>query len=808
MTESFTLMNLLLSYDWLREYIDLKQTPEQFAARLSLSGPGVERLYPQDSVLEGILVGQILNIEPHPQAEKLRLATVDLGKKELTLVCGGSNLEIKQYVAIAPLGAKVRWHGEGEPVELKAIDIRGIKSEGMICAANEIGLFDAFPHAEREILDLGNVMPETRWKPGALLADVLGLSDDVVMDIEVTSNRPDAMCAVGMAREASAIFKKPMTWKPAKAIKGTGVAFPVTVHQKKLCPRFMAVKIAGVRVGPSPWWMKRRLLSAGVRPINNVVDITNYVMLELGQPMHVYDAEKLAGQRLEIRLAKAGEKMNALDGKEYALDETVLVVADRERPVAVAGVMGGAETGVTSATTSIVFEAATFDSVSVRRTARLLNLYSDSQLRFEKGLSTEAPEGALARAVELCRALASGQVASGVADTRKEEYQPLKFHIKTEDVNTLIGVELSKKEMTDTLERLGFKIQPARFTIFATVPWWRDHDIEAGRDLVEEIARVYGYGEIPPVFPVGLAQRPIAKELALEDALKTIAKGSGMDEIFSYSFVSADVLKKAGFDPSKMMRVQNELTADFAFMRTTLLPSLLQIIAENQERFRQQRLFEIANVYFPHHETEQVALPDERLYMSAAFVGFDDGWKRAKGFMERIFQEWGMASVEWRRLEEDAFWHPGRTAQAFVDGSLLATVGELHPLIAERFKFESRVALVDAPLRDVFTLATNAKKYESIPLFPEAKRDLALTVALEAEVAGLIAAIKKTNPSLRQVEWFDTYKGEGIPADKKSVAFHLTFGASDRTLETKEVDEAMEKVKETVKKQFGAGVRE
>ncbi|MDO8583862.1 MAG: phenylalanine--tRNA ligase subunit beta [bacterium] len=800
-------MNLLLSYDWLNEYIDLKQTPEAFAARLSLSGPGVERLYPQGALLDGIVVGQILKIEPHPQADKLRLATVDLGKRELTLVCGGSNLEIKQFVVVAPLGAKVRWHGEGELVELKAIDIRGVKSEGMICAANEIGLFDAFPHAEREILDLGKAMPEVKWKAGTVLADALGLSDDVVMDIEVTSNRPDAMCTVGMAREASAIFKKPMTWKPAKAIKGMGAAYPVVVHQKKLCPRFMAVKIDGVNVGPSPWWMKRRLLSAGVRPINNVVDITNYVMLELGQPMHVYDADKLEGQKLEVRCAKAGEKMKALDGKEYSLDETVLVVADGVKPVAIAGVMGGEETGVTSATASVVFEAATFDPVSVRRTARALNLYSDSQLRFEKGVSVEAPEGALARAVALARALASGQVASGVADARKEKYQPMKYHIKIDEVNALMGVELSKKEMTDTLERLGFAIQHAKYTIFATVPWWRDHDIESGRDLIEEIARVYGYGEIPPVFPAGVAHKSVAKELVLEDALKTIAKGAGLDEIFSYSFVSGDVLTKAGFDPSKMMRVQNELTADFAFMRTTLLPSMLQIIAENQERFRRQQLFEIANVYFPRHETEKVELPDERLYLSAAFVGYEDGWKRAKGFMEHVFEELGIANVEWRRLEEDAFWHPGRTVQAFTNGSLLATVGELHPLIAERFKFEGHVALIDAPLRDVVALATFAKKYEAIPAFPEAKRDLALTVTRDTEVAGLIVAMKQANAYLRNVEWFDTYKGEGIPADKKSVAFHLEFGALDRTLETKEVDAAMEEVKEAVKKQFGAVVR-
>ncbi|HEU0051201.1 MAG TPA: phenylalanine--tRNA ligase subunit beta [Patescibacteria group bacterium] len=801
-------MNILISYDWLKEYVELKESPETFAARVSLSGPGIERLYPQGALLDKVVVGQINEIKPHPNAEKLRLATVNAGKK-FTLVCGGSNLEVNQWVAVALVGAKVRWHGEGELIELAPAEIRGVKSEGMICGANEIGLFDAFPHAEREILDLGKAIPEAKWKPGMPLAQALGLSSDTVMDIEVTSNRPDAMSLVGLAREASAILSRPFLWKPAPKIRISPAAaaksnFKIDVKDKKLCPRFTAVKIEGVSAGPSPWWMKRRLLSAGIRPINALVDITNYVMLELSEPMHVYDAEKLEGDRLVIRTAKPGESIQALDGKTYPLDESVLVVADVAKPVAVAGVMGGEITGVTSGTTSVVFEAATFDPVSVRRTARALNLYSDAQLRFEKGLSIEAPIYALARAVELCLELCGGSVSSFVQDSSKEKYVPKKERIRFDEISALMGVPVAKKQASDILTRLGFNVHSAGRVLTASVPWWRDHDIESGRDLVEEIARVFGYGQIPARFPPGLAHQPPSQMITWEERLKTLAVGAGLTEVYSYSFTSADLQRKAGFDPDRMLRVQNELSSDFVYMRTSLLPSLLQIVSENQERFHQQELFEIAHVYF---HSEKTDLPDERSQFSAVYCGYDDGWKRAKGFAEHLFQEFGIRHVEWRRLEDDLFWHPGRTAQAFVNGFLLATVGELHPRIAEAFKFEGKVALIDSPLREIAALATTKKTYEPIPPFPEAKRDLAFTVNREIDVQQLTAAMKKMEPTLRQVDWFDTYKGEGIPADKKSVAFHLTFGSPDRTLETREVDASLEKMRALLKDQFGAMIR-
>jgi phenylalanyl-tRNA synthetase beta chain len=521
--------------------------------------------------------------------------------------------------------------------------------------------------------------------------------------------------------------------------------------------------------------------------------------------MHAFDAAKLEGG-IDVRLAKRGEKIQALDGKEYELDDASLVIADSKKPVAIAGIMGGEKTGVTQDTTSIILEAATFDTVSVRRTSRRLNIQSDSQLRFEKGLSSEAPPSALARAVELVLELAGGKLAGSPADVRTEKFKSVAYSVTTDEVNALIGVELSQKTMVDILRRLGFTISTKGKTIKATVPWWRDHDIESGRDLIEEIARVYGYGNIPSVIPFGLETRPLAPILFWEDRLREISKGAGCVENFSYSFVSKELLGKAGYDSTGMLHVLNPLTEDLAIMRTTLLPSLLQSAAENREREPVLRLFEIANVYYPKSDGWK-DLPDERSELGALFIGMKDSWKVAKGYVENLLHEMGIKKVDWRRLANDAFWHPGRTVQAFVDGGLVATVGEASPRIAANFKLEQRVALVDMPLSGVVRHAVLKKRYAPVPLFPSAKRDLAVVVDSHVEFENMSQAITKSDKLIKTVEWFDTYIGKNLPDGKKSVAMHLEFSSLEKTLESKEVDAAMENAVLSLKEKFKAEVR-
>jgi phenylalanyl-tRNA synthetase beta chain len=823
-------MNLLVSYDWLKEYVGLKQTPEKFGAQISLSGPSIEKIFPQGEDLNGIYVGKIAKLSKHPKADKLTLASVDIGKdKPKKIVCGGSNLYEDQIVAVAVPGSKVKWHGEGDLVELELTEIRGEKSEGMICAANEIGLGEAFPHEEKEILDLGKEIPELKVKLGTTVAKALGLDKDVVMDIEVTSNRPDSMGMVGIAREAAVICDASFKYEPsnlAPFMKGKGDSgMKIKIDAKDACSRYIGTRIEGVEVAPSPWWLKRRLLSAGIRPINNLVDITNYVMYETGQPMHVFDADKLAltpnpspaSERRElainVRYARKGEKILALDGKEYELQDSILVIADAEKPIAIAGVMGGEDTGSTEETVNIVLEAAAFDPVIVRKGSRKLLLQSDSQLRFEKGLSQIGPESAMARAIELVKELAGGEVVGAPIDVQTKKYKPESFSITTDEANALIGVEISKKEMVDVLKRLGFTLRQSSGSskITAEVPWWRDHDIELGRDLVEEIARVYGYQKIPAVVPAAVAPRKSDDIIVWEDRIKDLLSSAGYTELYSYSFLSKDLLKKAGFDAKDLLHVQNPLTQDLEVMRPSLIPQMLDAIANNQERADTLRLFECSNVYLRNDGKKGAwtDLPDEDPQCVISYIEHknDTPWREAKGIVEYIFDTFDIKDVKWKRVSKDDIWHPGRGVQAYKNNKLLATVGEISPKYTEAFKIESKVGAVQLELRNMIEFAKTHKSYSAPLPYPESKRDLAIVVSDDAEYREIELAILRADEKILNVEWFDTYVGKGIADGKKSVAMHLTIGSSEKTLTSEEIDGVVNDALLACKEGFGAELR-
>lgn len=801
-------MNLLTSYKWLREYVDCDLRPEAFAARISLSGPAVEKIIPRDANFENIVVGKILKVEAHPQADRLRVLSVDVGAvAPIQIVCGGSNVAENQFVVVALLGARVKWHGEGDLVTMELTKIRGVESHGMVCGADEVGLNEAFPKGdEKEILDLGRHLPAEQLTPGRPVADLLGLSGDVVMDIEVTTNRPDAMCIVGLAREAGAIlnlpFKQPT---PAEIEPQSGAnALNVQVEDTTRCPRYTAVQIDGVTNGESPWWMKERLLSAGLRPISLLVDITNYVMLEMARPLHVFDAAKLEGNQLRIRSAKAKETMKALDGKDYTLEEGMLVIADAKQPVAVAGVMGGEATGVTAQTTSIVFESAAFDPVSIRRTARALNLYSDSQSLFEKGLSTEAPLVGLQRAVELCLTLAGGTVTSQVYDSKTTAYVPKEYSISLKQARSLIGVDLPTDEMVGTLERLGFVVRVQNESIVATVPWWRDHDIEDGCDLVEEIARVHGYSNLPSVFPAGISSRPSDANLDFEERCRDIVLGAGLTEVYSYAFISADQLKKTGYSTSDALRLQNPLAADLEYMRPSLLPGVLQAVLDNQERVVDQGYFELANIF----KARTADLPEEKSMLLATFSGDDAVWKKAKGLAELLLTRFGV-SAAWKGVQSDtrAQWHPGRSATITVDGVEVGRVGELHPLMSQTWKLNQRLALCELDLTALQSVMRRTVAYTPVPAFPASKRDLAFVVEKTVTVEQVTELVQKTSSLPVRVEWFDTYVGKGVAEGKKSLAFHLTFQDPARTLSTEEVEEQVKRVTEALAKNLRAEIR-
>ncbi|MDQ5919680.1 MAG: Phenylalanine--tRNA ligase beta subunit, partial [Patescibacteria group bacterium] len=648
-------MNILASWNWLNELVDLRDlTPEEVAARVSLSGPGIEKLLPQDTDLAGIVVGCITRIEPHPQADKLRIADVAVGEgAPLRIVCGGANIAVDQWVPVAKIGARVRWHGEGELIELKPIEIRGVASEGMICAANEMGLGESFTHGERDILDLGAALPWQVWTEGMPLAEALGLNGEVLMDAEVTTNRPDAMGMVGFAREVAVILDRPLLVREPAPVSSevASTVIPVTVRGeregKPLCERFCAVRLDGFTQHATPWWMKRRLANAGIPSITLAVDIGNYVMLERAQPLHLYDATKLQGG-LTVAPVERDQVFEALDGKTYTLAAGMLAVHDEAGPVAIAGIMGGARTAVTPETSSVVIEAATFEEVSIRRTSRGLNLATDASRLFEKGLSAEAPTSALARAVELCIELGGARVASTVTDVRAREAHTPVFSIEEARARELIGVDLAGEDMEAILIKLGFEVTREKGVLTARVPWWRDHDIEDGRDLVEEIARVYGYARMTPVFPAGQSAVPSDPCFAFEERLRDLCKGFGGVETMGYSFVSKEELERVDISVENCVRLANPLSQDWEYLRPSLVPTLISTIRENQERQKTFEVFELSRTYHP----QQVGdLPEERDSLLYAVYGGSEPWRKAKGVAETLLETLGISGGEWRVAE-------------------------------------------------------------------------------------------------------------------------------------------------------------
>lgn len=804
-------MNILASWKWLNELVDLSGlTADEVAARVSLSGPGVEKILPLGDAFEKIVVGRIEMVEPHPQADRLRVTTVNVGKQNVRIVCGGSNVEVGQVVPVALIGARVKWHGEGDLIELKPIEIRGVASEGMICAASEIGLAEAFSHGEKEILDLGKALPEQAWTVGQPLAEALGIAGEMLLDSEVTTNRPDAMGMHGFAREVAAILGRRLQLPEPPTLVDGKETLPVTLsgerEGKPLCARFCAVKMSGVRMKPSPWWLKQRLIAAGLRPVNVIVDITNYILLERAQPMHAYDAAKLDGGFSVAPLSRAQDFL-ALDGKTYHLEPGMLCVQDAHGPVAIAGIMGGAESAVSETTTSVVFEAATFEEVAIRRTSRALELMTDASKLFEKGLSTEAPLSALARAVELCRELTGGEVTSIVADERVDLYVPKTFSVREDEARSLMGIEMDGAEMEPILKRLGFTTRRNSGLLTAVVPWWRDHDIEDGRDLVEEIARLFGYANMQPVYPAGMSPVPSDSSFAFASRVREMSKGFGLTEMMSYSFVSREQLERCYLNPVSNLRLQNPLTQDHEFMRPSLAPSMLQAIVDNQERAKEIRFFEIANTY----QSKPNQLPEERAEFFAVVATHQaEPWAQAKGLAEAYLQELGIEGGTWERWSDEMFWHPGRSLRYVLEGKTLFTVGELHPRMMESWKIEPRVGMLHAMMEVFQTFARGTKRYQPIPTFPEIERDLAMIVDEKVEIADVEKTMHEAEQKnlLKQVTWFDTFRGEALGKGKKSLAFHLVFRAEERTLASEEVDAAIKTIREALIDRLGIAFRE
>lgn len=795
-------MNILASYKWIREYLKTDASPEEFAREMSLKSMSVESTQLLSDRFKNVVIGEVVEIKNHPNAEKLKIVMTDIGGKQIEIVCGGKNLCKDQKVVVALPGAKVLWHGQSDLMELKEAEIRGVKSFGMICAPAEIG-FDKVECQECDIWDLTALV---HVQNGTTFLEVFDL-DDALFDIEITTNRPDAMSIVGLAREGAVVVDGSFTYTPLNLpVSGKGKAMSVKIIEQDLCSRYMAVVIDGVKVGPSPMWLQMKLLLAGHRPINNIVDITNYVLHELGQPLHAFDFDKLEGGEIIVRHAKDGERFAALDGKNYELKNDQLVIADSLKPVAVAGVMGGQESGVQAKTTTIVFEAATFNEVSVRKTARALNLYSDSQLLFEKGLSAEAPAFALARAIELTLEIAGGNVESEIFDVRSKPYQPLIFPMNPDVIRARIGVDITNDQITKILNSLGFDVLAGRGAYSVQVPFWRDHDIEESIDFAEEIARIYGYHQIPAKLPQSAPPSYVGDvDLIWEIKTKEFMARCGYTELYGYSFISSSDSVRYGFDPKQAISIYNPLSVDLTHLRTSLIPSFLRDIKMNQDIIQTDKLFEVARVYIP----TPVDLPQERTQFVFGEYGVsnaEQAFLNTKGILENWLKQVGL-EYTLERLSDDQYWHPARSATILVTGQEIGVIGFVASQYTIAFGIDKPVCICSIDFQTLVTKMKADKRYEKIPNYPAMRRDVSIILAERTEFSDLERVIRADNLLIREVSVVDTYRGEGVETGKKSITLALTLRADDRTLESKEADEILFRVDSVLRERFSAIIR-
>ncbi len=791
---------------WLKDYTEINVTAKEYAEAMTMSGSKVEGVEDMGKGIEKVVVGKIIGMEKHPDADKLRVCKVDVGNEVLQIVTGAPNVKEGDMIPLALVGAKLPGG------DIKLSKLRGVESYGMMCSIDELNLTkDYLPDAPEHGVYVFQNSPEL----GADVKDVLDL--DQVVEFEITSNRPDCLSIIGLARETAVTLGTPFR-KPEIDVKeeaGGDAASLATVEIKnpELCSRYAARIVKDVKIEPSPAWMQRRLAAAGMRPINNIVDITNYVMLEYGQPMHAFDYEQLQGGKIIVRTAKEGEAIKTLDGQDRPLDTAMLVICDENRPVAVAGVMGGENSEVTASTRTLLLESATFNGASVRITGKKMGLRSEASSRFEKGLDQENVIPALNRCVELIERLGAGKVVKGIIDCNAKPYEKRVMKFDPDRINAFLGTEISKDEMVKIFKALEFEVDDKAMTL---VPPSFRADIELFADLCEEVARFYGYNAIKPSLLSGkesMQGRKTYKQ-RMEDVIRNTMLGCGLNEAYTLSMVSPkvfDTINLPGDHPlCKAVVISNPMGEDFSIMRTTTLPDMLRVLSTNSNRkIPEARVFELSFVYLP---VEGEQLPDERQTLTIGLYGGDADFFELKGTIEELLAALGIEKFEFKAESEHPSFHPGRTARLYVkikgESRPCAILGEIHPEVAEKTECPQRtyVALVDVSV--LIEASTTKRQYKQLPKFPAVTRDIAVVVKDELYVADLMAAIsQKGGEYLEEVKLFDIYKGAQVPEGMKSVAFALSFRAADKTLKDEDVSQAMERILKQLEKSFGAQLR-
>ena len=792
-----------LSRKWLNEFVSLPLSEcgdRDFAEAMTLSGSKVEGTEILGEDIRNVVVGRIVRMERHPDSDHMWVCQTDFGgARLLQIVTGAQNQKEGDLVPVALDNATLPG---GKTINTTVF--RGVLSEGMMCSFQELGLeLRDFPYA----CENGLLVLQEPCAPGDDIRTVIG-ADDHVVEFEITPNRPDCLSVIGLAREAAVTFNKPLKLH-APVVKGSGGNIAdelrVTVEAGDLCPRYTARMVKNVKIAPSPRWLRERLRANGVRPINNIVDITNYVMLEYGQPMHAFDYRYVGGGSIVVRRARDGETLTTLDGNLRRLCPNILVIADESKAVGLAGIMGGENSEIMDDTVSVVFESATFNGTCIRRGAVSLGMRTEASAKFEKGLDPMNTLPAVQRACELVELLGAGDVVDGVIDVNNHSYKPTQLTLRPDKINELLGTDISADEMRDILRRLDFVADGDN----VTVPSYRG-DVEHYSDLAEEVARIYGYNNLPTTLLRGDTTRGgFSPEQITERAIGTVCRACGYDEIITYSFISPayyDKIRWAKDDPRRdSMRILNPLGEDTSIMRTTALPSMLEILARNYNfRNASAKLYEVAKTYFRRDD----GMADEPRVVSLGAYGAGMSFYKIKGAVEEILAGLKIENVRYTAVKDNPSYHPGRCAQVWAGETLLGVFGQVHPLVCENYGVDAEMYAAELYFPALFEKRCTVLEYKPLPRFPSVGRDIAVVCDSSITAGELMDCIRLSGGGyLKDVSVFDVYTGAPIPLGKKSIAFSLKLRADDQTLTDDHADECVQSVLAALKDTFGAVIR-
>ena len=793
---------MLVPINWLKEYVDINTDIRNLSDKLTMTGTHVDSIINMDKNIKNTYVGKITKLESHPNADKLQIVYVDLGDKKVKLITGAKNIRENDFVPVAIEGAVLP-----NGMEIERTDFRGIESQGMLCSYEELGIDSSLvPKESRD----GIIIINEEVELGKDIVDVLDLKG-YILDLEITFNRPDCLSMVGIGRETAASLNTEFNYPEIKIINEVDdvndYVQDIEILDEDLCSRYYSRVIKDVKVGPSPLWLQRKIMDAGIRPINNIVDATNYVMLELGQPLHAFDLDTLEGKVVKVRRAKSGEEITTLDKLNRKLDEDMLIIADESVPLGIAGVMGGFDSEVRKDSKVILIESANFDGKSVRETSKKLGLRSEASSRNEKDLSNEIVVDACNRVCQLIESIGAGTIVKGVIDKGEKESKIKEVSMKPQSCNNLLGTDIKDEKMLQILNSLYIESRLEKEKIISKIPSFRK-DLKIEADLIEEVGRIHGFHNILPKPLEGNILKGSKSELRkVEDKCKNVLYGLGLYEITTYSFISPKEYDRFNVKKDDSLRnyveISNPLGEDFSSMRTTLMPNMLKVISKNSNHgIKEGMLFEIGNTF----ENSNKTIPNEIRKVSIGMYGNYDFYS-LKGVVENLLNKFGF-KYKFKVEKNISSFHPGRTAKIVSNNIEIGLMGETHPDVRENYEIDERTYLAEIDIHKILENKTEEKTYKEIAKYPSVTRDISIVVDEDILVGDIIEEVEAMSiDNLEKIEMFDIYRGKNIENGKKSLAYTMVFRSSDKTLLEEEVNGKYDKILERLKKLFNAKLR-